>query len=152
MSAEPLTFELEPDYVTVYRSTPMERISLVKRGVSAVYARRVMAALWDRRDAGYEALNLAPATMNRKVARQQALSPDEGERVLGLAKLIGQVEAIVSESGSSPDFDASAWLSEWLNEPVAALGGRKPVELLDTLEGQALVSDTLGRMQSGAYA
>lgn len=152
MSAEPLSLDIEPDYVTVYRSTPMERIRLVKRGVSAVYARQVMAALWDKREAGYEALNLAPATMNRKVARQQALSPDEGERVLGVAKLIGQVETIMAESGSSPDFDAAAWLSEWLNEPVAALGGCRPADLVDTLEGQALVSDTLARMQSGAYA
>jgi hypothetical protein len=35
--------------------------------------------------------------------------------------------------------------------PVAALGGAVPLDLLGTMEGQALVSQVLGQMASGAY-
>jgi uncharacterized protein (DUF2384 family) len=59
---------------------------------------------------------------------------------------------MVEESGNPEGFDAQNWVSHWLREPVPALGGERPVDLLDTMEGQALVSETLARMQSGSYA
>jgi uncharacterized protein (DUF2384 family) len=62
------------------------------------------------------------------------------------------VEAIIQESGDPEGFDAVTWLSCWLNEPVPALGGARPIELMNTLEGQAQVSAVLARMQSGAHA
>ena len=43
-------------------------------------------------------------------------------------------------------------MSHWLNGPLPALGGARPIDLMDTMEGQALVSATLARIQSGAYA
>jgi uncharacterized protein (DUF2384 family) len=58
---------------------------------------------------------------------------------------------MVNQSGNSSDFDAQAWLIHWLRTPVPALGGRPPGELLDTAEGVTLVSETLARMESGAY-
>ena len=100
----------------------------------------------------FAALNLSAATVNRKAARGQTLSSDESERVIGIARLIGQVQAIVEESGVADGFDAERWISRWLESSVPALGGRRPLDLLDTMEGQSLVSDTLARMQSGAYA
>jgi uncharacterized protein (DUF2384 family) len=69
-----------------------------------------------------------------------------------MAKLVGQLEAIVEESGEPEGFDAAAWMSRWLREPVPALGGARPIELMDTMEGQALVSAVLSQIQSGAYA
>jgi putative toxin-antitoxin system antitoxin component (TIGR02293 family) len=81
-----------------------------------------------------------------------ALSPGESERVIGFVKLVGHLAAIVQESGNPEGFDAAAWMSRWLNEPVPALGSARPIDLMDTMEGQALVSTTLGQLQSGAYA
>ncbi|WP_293880590.1 MbcA/ParS/Xre antitoxin family protein, partial [Sphingomonas sp.] len=71
---------------------------------------------------------------------------------LGLAELLGQVEAMVEESGSPEGFDAGAWLTNWLRRPVQALGGAKPIEYLDTIKGQMLVAKLLLQMQTGAYA
>ena len=76
----------------------------------------------------------------------------ESERVIGLASLIGQVQAMMQGSGEPEDVDAAAWMSRWLREPVPALGGVAPLDLIDTMQGQALVSKTLAQMQSGAYA
>ena len=92
------------------------------------------------------------ATINRRVKRKEQLQPAEGERVLCVARLVAQVQNIVDVSGDPEGFDATGWMSRWLNEPLPALGGVCPVDLLDTMEGQALVSNTLNQMQSGAYA
>jgi uncharacterized protein (DUF2384 family) len=35
---------------------------------------------------------------------------------------------------------------------LPAFGGARPADLIDTMEGQSLVSAALGRIQSGAYA
>ena len=68
-----------------------------------------------------------------------------------MAKLVGQVEAMVKGVDEADGFDARAWTARWLSEPLPALGGARPLDFMDTMEGQALVSDTLARVQSGAY-
>ena len=72
--------------------------------------------------------------------------------MLALARLIGQVEQVVAESGSPEGFNAATWTAGWLTEPVAAVGGRMPGDFLDTADGQALVAGLVAQMQSGAYA
>jgi putative toxin-antitoxin system antitoxin component (TIGR02293 family) len=119
--------------------------------VPAVDAKRLLEALAVPQAAACKALGLSVATINKKAKSGQALAQDEGERVIGVAKLVGQLEAMVEESGDPEGFDPVAWISTWLNEPLPALGGTRPIDLLDTMEGQALVGDTLARVQSGAY-
>ena len=92
------------------------------------------------------------ANRNRRVKRKKQLQPAEGERILFVARLVGQVQNIVDVSGNPEGFDSTAWMSRWLNEPLPALGGIRPLDLLDTMEGQALVSNAIAQIQSGAYA
>jgi putative toxin-antitoxin system antitoxin component (TIGR02293 family) len=139
-------------YLAVYRASPLERISMIKRGVRAADVKHVIADLAIAQGTALKALNLSQATVNKKAKQGQTLSPDESERVIGLARLVGQLEAIVQESGNAQGFDATAWMSRWLNEPLAALGGVRPIDLMDTMEGQGVVSNALAQMQSGAYA
>ncbi len=139
-------------YLSVYRATPLERIDMIKRGIPAVEVKRILADLALGQGAGFKALNLSTATVNKKVKQGGTLSPEESERVVGFAKLVGQVEAMVQDSGDPAGFDAHAWLARWLTEPLPALGGVRPADLVDTMEGQGLVSAALSRMQSGAYA
>jgi uncharacterized protein (DUF2384 family) len=72
--------------------------------------------------------------------------------VVGMAKLIGQVQTMVEESGDPTGFDAAQWLARWLDEPLPALDGKRPAEYMDTAEGRDLVSNLLAMAQSGAYA
>ena len=102
--------------------------------------------------AGIRALNLSEATVNKKAKVGETLSPDESERVVGFARLVGQLEAMVEETGDAAGFDARAWMARWLSEPLPALGGRRPVDLMDTMEGQGIVSTALAQAESGAYA
>jgi putative toxin-antitoxin system antitoxin component (TIGR02293 family) len=143
---------MELSYSVAYRASPLERIDMIKRGVPATEAKRIIEKLSIGQGAALKALNLSPATFNKKAKQDQTLSPAESERVIGMARLVGQLEAMIQESGNPEGFDATAWMSRWLKEPVPALGGARPVDLLDTMEGQALVSRTLAQLQSGAYA
>lgn len=74
-----------------------------------------------------------------------ALSDDIGQ-------LESLVQSIVDESGQPDRFDARAWLARWLAEPVPALGGRCPLDVLVEPGGLELVTGILSRMQSGAYS
>lgn len=139
-------------YVDIYRSSPSDRIDVIKAGVPAAKAKLLISELHFDQRVLLDALNLKTATVNKKAARNELLSTEDSERVIGLAKLVGQLEAMIEESGSAAGFDAPEWLSRWLREPLPALGGGKPIDLLDTMEGQALVAQALAQIQSGAYA
>jgi putative toxin-antitoxin system antitoxin component (TIGR02293 family) len=139
-------------YLAVYRATPGERVNMIKGGVRAIEAKRIIADLAIAQGEGFGALKLSQATVNRKAAQDKTLSPDESERVIGMAKLIGQLQAMIEESGNPEGFDAPAWISRWLREPLPAFGGVRPVDLMDTMEGQAMVATALAQSQSGAYA
>ncbi|WP_298283297.1 type II toxin-antitoxin system Prs ADP-ribosylating antitoxin ParS [Acidocella sp.] len=139
-------------FVDLYRASPFDRIEVIKAGVSARMVKHFITQLHLEQHVMFEALNLKTATVNKKAARNEPLSAEDSERVVGLAKLVGQLEAMVEEAGDAEGFDAPEWLSRWLREPLPALGGGKPIDLLDTMEGQALVSRALSQIQSGAYA
>lgn len=139
-------------YLGVYWASPFERIEMIKGGIPATEVKRVFADLAIGQGAAFKALGLSPATVNKKAKQDQILSRGESERVIGIVKLVGQLEAMIQESGNPEGFDAAAWMAQWLKEPLPAFGGVRPIDLIDTMEGQALVSTVLTQMQSGAYA
>ncbi len=139
-------------YITIYRATPLERINLIRRGVRAAEAKRLFAELPIGQGAGFKALNLSTATVNKKARHGETLSPEESERIVGFAKLVGQLEAMIQDSGDPANFDSRAWMARWLTEPLPAFGGARPADLMDTMEGQGLVAAALEKIQSGAYA
>jgi putative toxin-antitoxin system antitoxin component (TIGR02293 family) len=136
------------DYPAVYKAEPFERIGLIKAGIRASDGKKILKDL----ELTTVGVNLPRSTVDKKAKSDQTLSQLASERLVGLAKLVGQVQTMVHESGDATGFNATAWTSRWLNTPLPALAGRKPLELMDTMEGQSLVADTLARIQSGAFA
>jgi putative toxin-antitoxin system antitoxin component (TIGR02293 family) len=139
-------------YREVYAATPWDRIQVIKAGVKAQEAKRIVADLRIQPSLVFKALGLSPSAVGRAARRDGVLGTAHSERLLGLAKLIGQIHLMVEEAGMLNDFSAPAWLSRWLQEPVPALGGCRPLDLMDTMEGQAQVADLIARMRSGAYS
>jgi len=135
-----------------YRANPLDRIALIRGRVPAAYVVALTQSMQIPRERLYSTLRLARATMDRKIQKRQLLSQEESERILAVARLIGQADTLVQESGDPLGFDAPRWTAEWLQHPHPALGGRTPGELLDTSDGRALVDDLLAQQQSGAYA
>ena len=139
-------------FLDVFRAEPLARVRIIKDGVSARYVDRMAREMGMPKERLLPAIGLSPATVNRRARESKKLSTEDSERVVGMARLVGQVQAMVNDSGDPKGFNAAEWVARWLEEPLAALGGQRPVELMDTTEGQAIVSNLIARVQSGAYA
>jgi len=83
------------DYAVIYEASAQDRIDIVKGGIKASIAKRIVSDLDMPAARTYEALHVSISTINRKAKTDALLRSDEGERVLGLAKLVGQVESMV---------------------------------------------------------
>jgi putative toxin-antitoxin system antitoxin component (TIGR02293 family) len=139
-------------WAQLYESAPMERIKLVKAGAPAILVTYLVDDMAITKELLYKTIGLPRATIDRKVRVGARLTPNESERIIGIAQLVGQVEQMIAESGDHNKFDAGKWVAAWLATPLPALGGRCPGTLMDTAEGRALVADLVSRMQSGAYS
>ncbi len=151
--AAPTATRAEPTWIgEIAGSDAAVRMDLVRHGVPA----RAVAALADvlamSRDELTRELGLARATVERKLRDGGRLGQAESERVLGMTRLIAQVQRVVNESGDPAGFDAPRWVAGWLQTPAPALGGRPPIAYMDTAEGRGVVSQLVDQMQSGAYA
>lgn len=140
------------DFGNMYKSSPARRVGLIRHGVRAIEVKDMAGLMATPQERIFKILKLSTATVNRKASRDEALSPDDSERVVGMSNLIGQVQIMVEQSGRPDGFDAAKWVARWLEEPVPALDGECPASYMDTMEGQRLVSSLLATMQSGAYA
>jgi putative toxin-antitoxin system antitoxin component (TIGR02293 family) len=148
------------DYVAVYEAGlstegALSVIRVIREGIPAADLTRLAESMGTTKEQLIKTLDLPRATVDRKARAHQNLSSEQSERVVGMAQLVGQVQALVDSSGdpqASPGFKAAQWVAQWLERPSPALGGRRPAELMDTLAGQRIVSDLVARMQSGAYA
>lgn len=139
----------------LYQTTPVDRIDLIRSGVNAADFKVFVSGLDIQQEKVFTMLDIAVATVNRKASRNESLSREDSEKVVGMAKLIGQVEIMLEESGDPElmkDFDAARWLTHWMEEPIPALGGAAPADYMDTIEGQEMISRLLATMQTGAYA
>ncbi len=90
--------------------------------------------------AGY--LGLARATLHRRKLAGQ-LTPDESDKVLRFARLLGQAQKI---------FGALPEAREWLRAPQYGLGGVVPLEFAATEVGAREVESLLGRIDHGVYS
>ncbi len=151
-NAEQVNWSKDWRFESLHDCEPMARVELVKRGVPASVAATIAGRMGISKERMYATLGLSRATVERKVRESKPLSPDESSRVLGVGSLVGQVQRMVDESGNAAGFDAAQWLAGWLDEPLAALAGMRPAELMDTTEGQAIVARILSRAQSGAFS
>lgn len=139
-------------FAAIFDFDPIQRVRAIKQGVPATMPGDMATRMGMSKERLYLTLGLPRATVERKVREATPLSPDESSRVLGIGHLVGQVQRMVEASGQPEGFDAAAWVARWIERPVPALGGMAPAELLDTAEGQSIVSNLLSRAQSGAYS
>jgi putative toxin-antitoxin system antitoxin component (TIGR02293 family) len=138
--------------VALYRATGLERVQMIRKGVPATVLEKIVRRMDIPKEQLYTTLRLPRSTVDRKIRNNGTLSAEHSERVIGLERLIGQVEAMVAQSGNPAGFNANRWVGEWLERPLPALGGAKPADFMDTMEGQELVARLLAQSQSGAYA
>jgi len=110
----------------VFQATPMERIGWIRRGLKARSAQSVLTGWTTSATPRATALADLRAAVRRTAKRDGVLSGIETERVLGVAALIGQVQAMVEDSGAPQVFDAASWLLGWALPTIASAWGRIP--------------------------
>lgn len=137
----------------MYEATPIQIVDIERRGVAGSF----IVDLSERMDLPpsrvFAMLRVPKATAARKVAADEMVDGRAGQAAIGMVKLLGLAQAIVSDSTAdgAESFDAVRWLGQWIERPQPALGGRKPADLLDTPTGVDMVMRLLGALQSGAY-
>lgn len=114
----------------------------VRRGLPYAALEAVMGRLGLSREQVARALRLPERTLARR-KRERRLHPDESDRLFRLARIAAQA----ADTLGSPEKAAT-----WLQRPNRALGGRAPLELLDTDAGSRQVEDVLGRIEHGVYS
>src|SRR5687767_6325899 len=94
------------NFAVLFRAPPAERVKVIKDGVRADFILEIAKSMGTSKEALLKQLGLSRATIDRKVRNDRVLSTDEGQRVIGMAKLVGLVETMAEQSDDSHNFDA----------------------------------------------
>jgi putative toxin-antitoxin system antitoxin component (TIGR02293 family) len=121
--------------------TSLYKIGIVKNGIS----KRQLEAIKSETDFDYHTLSsllsVSRTTLLKKKGDEKFDQPTS-ERILLLAELISYGREV---------FESKELFNAWLKKPGLALGGKAPVELLDTLYGIEEIKKELGRIEYGVY-
>ena len=140
-------------YETLYHETLARLSNLVRhQPFPAKLVRNLAVDLHVDIEFVIDTLGLSRRIIFRKIEERKNLDPGQAERVIGMQRLIGQVQAMIAESGDGEEFDAGRWLGEWIDQPLPALGGRRPAEYLGDSAGREWVSQLLRQIQAGVFA
>lgn len=125
-----------------FESLPSQhKIGLVKKGIS----KKQLEAIKSETDLNYgtlsNLLSISRTTLiNKKGDDRFDLSTSE--RIMHLAEILCYGREV---------FECRELFNIWIRIPSSSLGGRSPLELLDTLYGMEEVKKELGRIEYGVY-
>jgi putative toxin-antitoxin system antitoxin component (TIGR02293 family) len=87
-------------------------------------------------------LDLSPRSLQRR-RREGKLAPLESDRLYRLARIVALAKHYLGDGDLA---------SRWLKRPNRALGGRPPLESIDTEPGARAVENILGRIAYGGMS
>lgn len=131
---------------SVFASTlrsEMDFIPAVHRGFPYTTIESLQSRTGLTEDAILNGLRIPKRTIARRKKEQSVLKPTESELVLRLARAFVAAQRVLGDATRA---------REWLQSPLLALGGKTPLEMLDTGIGFQEVIDTLGRIEHGVYS
>jgi putative toxin-antitoxin system antitoxin component (TIGR02293 family) len=88
-------------------------------------------------------LGIPQRTWTRRLSQALLLTPAESDRTVRMARVFANAVEMIGDEEKA---------IEWLSTPNRALGGDRPLDLLDTDTGARLVEDILGRIAYGVYS
>jgi len=89
------------------------------------------------------ALGLPTTRTLRRRKKPNRLEPGESDRLVRTARIVAWAIDV---------FGSREKAAAWLDRPNRALGGEKPLSLLDTEIGAGQIEDVLGRMEHGVIS
>jgi putative toxin-antitoxin system antitoxin component (TIGR02293 family) len=131
------------DFETLISADSMVRLEAVRNGLQPAVLDQAAQYLDVSRQTLLHAIGIPVSTATRKARARTALSPEESDKVDRVARVVKRALEV---------FGDEAQARAWLTDPVLTLGGRKPLEMLDSHVGYEIVMDTLGQILYGAPA
>ncbi len=120
---------------------PFDQIDIIREGVAAQVFEQIATAIGVGKETLARKLNINAQTLRKRKSRM--LSVEESEKSLRAARVF----AVATDVLGGED-DARSWL----NQQIPALGGKRPLDLLDTDVGTHEVTNLLGCIKWGMYA
>ena len=126
-------------------NSELELAEVVRAGLPSTALDHVMDELtaWTGSAADVYRVVGSARTLQRKRARRASLSADESDRLARLVRLLVRAEAALGDTEKA---------HRWLSRPNRALGGQRPLTLLDSDAGALAVERVLGRIEHGVYS
>ncbi|HMJ06227.1 MAG TPA: antitoxin Xre/MbcA/ParS toxin-binding domain-containing protein [Chthoniobacterales bacterium] len=119
----------------------LEQVETIRKGIATVAFDQIAIAIGVGKETLARKLNINAQTLRKRKSR--VLSADEAEKSLRAARVFAMATEIL---GGNDD------ARQWLNEEVMALGGKRPLDLLDTDVGAQEVVNLLNCIKWGVYA
>jgi putative toxin-antitoxin system antitoxin component (TIGR02293 family) len=88
-------------------------------------------------------LGIPQRTLSRRLSEGTRLTPAESDRAVRMARVLASAVELIGDEAKA---------IEWLATANRALGGERPLDLLDTDTGARMVEDVLGRIAYGVYS
>lgn len=125
----------------VYRNK-VAFIQTVREGISGSVVKQAIHALGDNRELFVKLLETTPGNLHRFYKRK-ALSRADSEEVLDVLRVFYHTRQVFGDGDKA---------LRWLNTPIPALSGEKPLDLFDTFEGRCLVREVLRKVEYGEFS
>jgi putative toxin-antitoxin system antitoxin component (TIGR02293 family) len=88
-------------------------------------------------------LGISPKTLQRKRKAHERLSIVESDRLFRIVRIFAVASQVLEDDKVA---------SEWMHRPQQGLGGRVPLEMIQTEAGAREVEDLLGRIEHGVLS
>jgi putative toxin-antitoxin system antitoxin component (TIGR02293 family) len=118
-----------------------EKIEMIRNGVS----KNELQEIKDESNLDYDTLsNILSVSRAKLINKKPTEKFDQvtSERIMLLADVIAYGQSV---------FEDKALFNTWMKKPSVALGGKTPLEMMDTIYGLQEVKKELGRIEYGVY-
>lgn len=122
---------------------PGDLAELVRKGLPARSIKPLASKLSFSNRILSRVLGIPERTMTRRLSEGSRLTAAESDRTVRLARLYAIAVELIGDEEKAV---------QWLHAPNRALGGERPLDLLDTDVGAREVEDVLGRIAYGVYS
>jgi putative toxin-antitoxin system antitoxin component (TIGR02293 family) len=116
-------------------------IRAARSGVSGNLVQETVDLLGGHRELVAELVGTNPGSLHRTY-KKEALGKTESEAILDLIRLFAYAVTVL---------DSDDIVREWLSCEITALSGSRPIDVMDTFQGRAMVRDVLSRIQCGEF-
>ena len=132
---------IPPKVAAIAALPPLAQVETIRQGIATQVFEQIATAIGVGKETLARKLNINAQTLRKRKSRK--LSADEAEKSLRVARVFALANEILGNGDEA---------RQWLNEEIAALGGKRPLDLLDTDVGAQEVTNLLKCINWGMYA